>query len=90
MFRSKIVVTLRASILDPQGKAVEQGIHSMGYREARDVRVGKIIEMNLAVASREEAERITGKVCEKLLSNPVMEDFSFTVEEVQQLEHAHG
>ncbi|MGH2567691.1 MAG: phosphoribosylformylglycinamidine synthase subunit PurS [Bacteroidota bacterium] len=89
MFHAKIIVTLRASILDPQGKAVEQGIHSMGYREVRDVRIGKFIEMNLAVASKEEAKRITGEVCEKLLANPVMEDFSFTVEEVHQPAEAH-
>ncbi|MBI3005576.1 MAG: phosphoribosylformylglycinamidine synthase subunit PurS [Ignavibacteriales bacterium] len=80
MFQSKIVVTLRKSILDPQGKAVEQGVHSLGYEKVNDVRIGKFIELNVQTDNKVEAERITKEVCEKLLANPIMEDFSFTVE----------
>ncbi|MBI4429453.1 MAG: phosphoribosylformylglycinamidine synthase subunit PurS [Ignavibacteriales bacterium] len=80
MYQSKIVVTFRRSILDPQGKAVENGIHSLGFDKVRDVRIGKFIEMDVYTANRTEAEQITKEVCEKLLANPIMEDFSFTVE----------
>lgn len=83
MFHSKIVVTLRKSILDPQGKAVEHGIHSLGYHAVKNVRMGKFIELNVSTESKEEAERITKEVSEKLLANPVMEDFSFTVEKAK-------
>ena len=80
MYHSKILVTLRQSILDPQGKAVEHGTHSLGYERVRNVRIGKFVELDVDAASREEAEKITKEVSEKLLANPVMEDFSFTTE----------
>ena len=83
MYHSKITVTLRKSILDPQGKAVEQGIHSLGFSAVQDVRVGKYIELSLNTTNRQEAERITNEVCKKLLANPVMEDFSFVLEEAK-------
>ena len=81
MYHSKILVTLRQSILDPQGKAVEQGVHSLGYDRVRNVRIGKFVELNIDTASREEAERVTKEVSQKLLANPVMEDFRYTIEE---------
>jgi phosphoribosylformylglycinamidine synthase len=76
------LVILRGSILDPQGKAVEHGVHSLGYVSVKNVRIGKYVEMDVDVSTKEEAERITREVSEKLLANPIMEDFTFTVEEV--------
>jgi phosphoribosylformylglycinamidine synthase PurS subunit len=81
LYHSKILVTLRQSILDPQGKAVEHGVHSLGYNLVRNVRIGKFVEMDVDARSRDEAETITKEVSQKLLANPVMEDFSVTVEE---------
>ncbi len=81
MFHSKITVTLRKSILDPQGKAVEQSIHALGFPSVEGVRVGKFIELTVDTNDRKEAERLTNEVCRKLLANPVMEDFSFVLEE---------
>lgn len=81
MFISRITVTLRKSILDPQGKAVQHGIHSLGYDAVDDVRIGKSIELTIDAETKQEAERLTREVCQKLLANPVMEDFSFVVEE---------
>lgn len=86
MFRSKITVTLRPSILDPQGKAVELGMHSLGYQSVAHVRIGKFIEMDVDAKDRQAAEKVTRDVCEKLLSNPVMEDFSYTVEPLRREE----
>lgn len=80
VFHAKVVVTLRRSILDPQGKAVEHGIHTLGHSTVENVRIGKMVEMNIDVASREEAERIAKDAAGKLLANPVMEDFHVTVE----------
>lgn len=72
---------MRQSILDPQGKAVEHGAHSLGYERIGNVRIGKFVEFNVDATNREEAEKITKEVSEKLLANPVMEDFSYTIEE---------
>lgn len=83
MFHTKVVVTLRKSILDPQGKAVEQGIHSLGSTTVSAVRMGKYVEFDIDVPTRGEAEEITKDISGKLLSNPVMEDFTFTLEPKQ-------
>ena len=80
MYRARIIVTLRKSILDPQGKAVEHGIHSLGHEGVSDVRIGKCIEMNVDASSPAKAEDIVREVGNKLLSNPVMEDFTVTIE----------
>ena len=85
MFHSIVTVTLRKSILDPQGKAVEHGLHSLGYECVSHVRIGKFIEFDVDTRDKAEAERITKEACEKLLSNPVMEDFSFTIEEKKKI-----
>lgn len=86
LFRSKIVVTLRKSILDPQGKAVEHGIHALGFSTVKNVRMGKYIELEVETERREDAERAVTDVSKKLLANPVMEDYSFTVEEIEQVQ----
>ncbi len=84
MFHSKVYVTLKKSILDPQGKAVEHGIHSLGFENISDVRIGKYIEMDIDADKQEDAERITKEISEKLLANLVMEVFSFTVEPIKE------
>ena len=80
MFKSKIRVTLRPSILDPQGKAVEHAIGTLGVGVVQDVRMGKYIEMKVDARTEAEARRTTEDVCKKLLANPVMEDFIFEIE----------
>ncbi|MEK6601784.1 MAG: phosphoribosylformylglycinamidine synthase subunit PurS, partial [Candidatus Binatota bacterium] len=54
--RVKIFVRLKEGVLDPQGKAVERSLHSLGYKEVRDVRMGKYLEVDLDVPSRQAAE----------------------------------
>ena len=68
MYSSHIKITLRKSILDPQGKAVEHSIESLGYKNIKDTRIGKYIELKLDAASKEEASKITDEVCKKLLT----------------------
>jgi phosphoribosylformylglycinamidine synthase PurS subunit len=81
LYTAKITITLRKSILDPQGKAVRHGAHSLGYKAINDIRIGKFIEMNIDAPTEAEARRITEEICQKLLANPVMEDYRFTVEQ---------
>lgn len=84
MFHSKVYVTLKKSILDPQGKAVEHGIHSLGFETVSNVRIGKYIEMDIDTELQEEAELMTKQISEKLLANLIMESFSFTTEPVKE------
>jgi phosphoribosylformylglycinamidine synthase subunit PurS len=78
--RVKIFVSLKNGVLDPQGKAVERSLHSLGYEEVQDVRVGKFIELNLQAGSREAAEGRIREMCDRLLANPVIENFHYEIE----------
>ena len=84
VFHSKVIVTLKKSILDPQGKAVEHGIHSLGYESVSNVRIGKYIEMDIEIDSQVEAEQLTQQISDKLLANLVMEEFTFTTESKEE------
>jgi len=78
--KARVVVMLKAAVLDPQGRAVLGGLQSLGYSAVQDVRVGKEIVLTLGDLSEEEADRQVREMCSKLLSNPVIEDFSYTLE----------
>jgi phosphoribosylformylglycinamidine synthase subunit PurS len=78
--RVKIFVSLKKGVLDPQGKAVERSLHSLGYQEVQDVRVGKFVELNLQAGSREAAEDRIREMCDRLLANPVIENFHYEIE----------
>ncbi len=79
--RVKIFVSLKEGVLDPQGKAVERSLHTLGYREVQDVRMGKYLEVHLNASSRKAAESRIREMCERLLSNPVIEDYRFEIQE---------
>ncbi len=79
-YKATITITLRPSILDPQGKATLQGLRELGYKEVQQLRIGKFIEMQLEAASEEEARQVVQDACERLLANPVMEDYRFELE----------
>lgn len=83
MYLATVRVTLRPSILDPQGKAISHALHSLGYDAVESVRAGKLIQLTLDVGSPEEAERIAREAADKLLANPVMEDFTVEVEALE-------
>lgn len=77
MYLAKIRITLRPSILDPQGKAVQHAITTLGVGNVADVRMGKYVEVKIASVSEKEAREKTDEICRKLLANPVMEDFAY-------------
>ena len=77
--RVKIFVSLKRGVLDPQGKAIERSLHSLGYGEARDVRMGKYIELDVDSDSRESVVARIREMCDKLLANPVIEDYRFEI-----------
>ncbi len=75
MYTGKVFVTLKQAVLDPQGDTVKRSLHTMGYAEVGDVRVGKYIEVKLDCRTRDEAESRLEEMSRKLLANPVIEDF---------------
>ena len=76
----KVFVTPRGGILDPQGKAVEHALKSLGFKGVGGVRIGKYIVLEIDAASAQEARAAAQKMCEQLLANPLIEDFRFEVE----------
>ena len=80
MYRATVTVTLRPSILDPQGKAIHHALESLGYAGVQGVRVGKRIVLDVEAESAAAAEAVAREAAAKLLANPVMEDFSVEVE----------
>ena len=74
MKKVKVYVTLRESVLDPQGSAVMGALHSMDYNEVSDVRIGKFLELQIEESDR-DLDTIVKEMCEKLLTNTVIEDY---------------
>ena len=73
--KALVHVTLKPGVLDPQGKAIRNASVQLGYGAVGDVRQGKLFELELAAASEAEARRLLTELCEKLLANPVIEDY---------------
>jgi len=80
MYKVKVYVTLRESVLDPQGTAVKQSLHTMNYQEVQDVRIGKYMELTIEKTDR-NIEDVVNELCTRLLANPVIEDYRYEIEE---------
>ena len=80
MYKVKVFITLRESVLDPQGVAVKKSLHAMEYNEVDEVRIGKYMELTLT--DNKDIDTRVKEMCEKLLANTVIEDYRFEVEEV--------
>ena len=78
-FVARIDVMLKPLVNDPQGLAVADGLHNLGFAGVREVRVGKRIEVTLEAADALAAEAAAREMCERLLANPVIEDFALEV-----------
>lgn len=77
--KAQIHITLKPSVSDPQGLTVAGGLKQLGFNSVDSVRVGKFIEIEVEVQSREKAENDFNEMCEKLLANPVIEDYRFSI-----------
>ncbi len=78
-FRLEIRVVPRPGLLDPEGKAITHALHSLDWGGVQDVRVGKVMHMDLEAASSEAAVAEAEAMCRKLLANPVTEDFEVSL-----------
>jgi phosphoribosylformylglycinamidine synthase PurS subunit len=81
-YQARIYVTLRPSVLDPAGVAVESGLKQLGYQDVEQVRIGKYIELKLAAADEDQARQQLDRICDQLLANPVIENYRFDLVEV--------
>jgi phosphoribosylformylglycinamidine synthase len=81
--KATVTIELKPSVLDPQGKAIQHSLSSLGFIGVEDVRVGKLFRITLAESeqSREDVESQLRQMCERLLANTVIENFSYTIEE---------
>lgn len=80
MYKVKVYVTLKESVIDPQGSAVERSLQSLDYKEVSNVRIGKYVEMFVEKSDR-NVEEVVKEVCDKLLVNPVVEEYRYEIEE---------
>ena len=76
-----IFVSLKAGVLDPQGKTIERSLHTLGYNDIAGVRAGRVFELDIDAASRAAAELRIREICDKLLVNPVIEDYRFEIQD---------
>ena len=81
MYKATVNVTLRKSILDPKGKAAHHALQDLGLNNVNNVRIGKLIELDIDAESEDKAHEIAETACTKLLANEVMEDFEITISE---------
>jgi len=80
--KAYVYVSLKKSVLDPQGKTIQGALKKMGYKELNDVRQGKYFELTLnGGLSRTEAEAEVARIASEVLTNPVIEEFRFTLED---------
>ena len=81
-YRANIYVTLRPSVLDPAGTAVQAGLSHMGYDNVEQVRIGKYIELILIADDEKTAQEQVDRMCDQMLANPVIENYRFDLKEV--------
>lgn len=83
-FKAEIEVMPHDALLDPQGKAVGQGLQQMGYQQISQVRIGKHIRLEVEAADEQLAHAAVQEACQKLLANPIMESFRFNLHPVSE------
>jgi phosphoribosylformylglycinamidine synthase subunit PurS len=88
MYKAQISVSLRRSILDPQGKATHHALSQLGFDGIQNVRIGKLIELKIEAPSEADAIAAARKACEQLLANPVTEDFEIEIVEMEPVDAA--
>ena len=78
--KAKIHVTLKQGILDPQGKAIEHALDSLGFKNAVNVRVGKYMELEVKETDKAKAVAQVKSMCEKLLANTIIEEYRYELQ----------
>lgn len=81
MYKAEINVTLKKSVLDPQGQTVLHALSTLGYSDAKALRIGKYFELIVDERDRARAEARVREMCDKVLINPVIEEYSLNLTE---------
>ncbi len=81
LFQAEVYISLKKGLADPQGSAIKEALETLGYHNLTRVRFGKYIELGLRAKNRGEAEEKLKDMCGKLLVNPVIEKYSYDIEE---------
>ena len=83
-FRLEIRIIPRPGLLDPEGKAIQHALRSLDYEQVHEVRVGKLLYLDVEAASRDKAREGAEAMCRRLLANPVTEDFEIELREATE------
>lgn len=75
----RVLVTPKTGVLDPEGRAIQSALADLGYTDVADLRTGKIIELDLAISDPAAARAQATEMCEKLLANPVIEQYEIEI-----------
>ncbi len=81
MYQAKVYITLKESILDPQGTAVKGALENLKYQNIPELRIGKYIQLQIDETDLSRAESQLKEMCEKILSNPIIENYSYDLSE---------
>jgi phosphoribosylformylglycinamidine synthase len=79
MLRAEVFVTLKRTVADPQGLTIKHALESLGYKELKDVRIGKLVIIKLNYKNKERAQQQINQMCKKLLANLIIEDYHFRI-----------
>jgi len=82
LFLAQVYITLKPTVNDPQGLTVLGGVKNLGFDSVEDIRVGKFLEVRVAESSRQRAEQLVEELCQKLLANPVIEEYRYELKEL--------
>jgi phosphoribosylformylglycinamidine synthase len=77
--RVRILVSFKDSVLDPQGQAVRNALHTLGYAAVREVRQGRVFELELEGGTKKDAERLVPEIADKVLANPIIEKYTWQI-----------
>jgi phosphoribosylformylglycinamidine synthase subunit PurS len=81
VLEAEIYITLKKTVLDPQGLVIKHALDSLGYSDVREVRIGKLIKVSLDSDDKKEAILEAKEICRKLLANPIIEDYKVSIKE---------
>lgn len=84
MFEAEIYITLKKTVADPQGLTVKHALHSLGYKDLTEVRMGKLVTLKLKSSNRAAVEKEITGMCQQLLANPIIEDYRFQLKETAE------
>jgi phosphoribosylformylglycinamidine synthase PurS subunit len=79
-FLARVYVTLKPTVNDPQGLTIKDALHSLGFAQVDSVRAGKYMEVRLDAKDKKAAEKQVNEMCDKLLANPVIEEYRFEID----------